>query len=237
MIALRTEWYYLPANRSIDREHVAVVLPGFSEWIQTPEILVGYRGRRKRVSQGACGVSLGLLQSPPHSVHIQIEEALRMECPKCGYMMDAFEKECPRCAKMGTMSQPTPVGTATRPAVPPAQQPGVAPVPVQFAPATNATPKSPAGMSAGRIFAGVVGAIVMLIFWGSLGKGAGDSRQRLSQWRSTIRSKMACPTNRSVTSSAPRANPWLRIKCRAFRDIHPTSQLRCTCGRIPAGPT
>ena len=33
-----------------------------------------------------------------------------MECPKCGYMMDAFTSECPRCARMGT-----PVTTAVAP--------------------------------------------------------------------------------------------------------------------------
>lgn len=42
-----------------------------------------------------------------------------MECPKCGYMMDAFTTTCPRCAKMGAPS------TQTATVVQPSPQPSV----------------------------------------------------------------------------------------------------------------
>lgn len=29
-----------------------------------------------------------------------------MKCPKCGYVMTAFEAECPRCARRGAQTEP-----------------------------------------------------------------------------------------------------------------------------------
>ena len=40
-----------------------------------------------------------------------------MQCSKCGYMMDAFEKECPRCARTGSPN-PGPATTVNIPSHP-----------------------------------------------------------------------------------------------------------------------
>jgi len=42
-----------------------------------------------------------------------------MECPKCGYVLDAFASECPRCARMDVPQAMQPAtGTASMPPVP-----------------------------------------------------------------------------------------------------------------------
>lgn len=57
-----------------------------------------------------------------------------MECPQCGYMLDAFTTECPRCARMKTMPQAAPA-TVSAPTVAP-QQVAVAPAQSAAAPMT-----------------------------------------------------------------------------------------------------
>lgn len=46
-----------------------------------------------------------------------------MQCPKCGYIMGAFEKECPRCARLGPTASPPPQQPPfqTQPVVPQSQ--------------------------------------------------------------------------------------------------------------------
>ena len=82
-----------------------------------------------------------------------------MECPKCGFMMDAFTVDCPRCTRLGKAAPAAPPPHAPQPAMP---QVAVQPAPVSIDEPT-ARP-STCGLHIVAFFLPLVGFIIAAIY-------------------------------------------------------------------------